>query len=96
MQADTVDDYYVAGQGWSFLLDAWLPPLIASGLFSSTLAWSAEDIPKLWSAIQKIKGTTVSGGDMVTDIKHLIRGLNTWKKPRMFMGWDDACYQRKC
>jgi len=42
-----------------------------------------ERLPELWSAIQKVKGTRVIGAAK-EEVEYLVRGLEQWRKPRVF------------
>jgi hypothetical protein len=82
--ANAVDTYYIGGGDWSsFMLDSWLPPLIASGLFNG-LCYKMDDIIQIWKKVQALKGTRVWGAHP-EELKRLLRALNEWKKPRIFM-----------
>jgi len=92
LTSDPVDNYYEGGsQGFTFCLDSWLPPLIASGLFGGYLL--SEKTADIWKAIQKVKGTTVIGV-YKREVDHLLHGLATWRKPRVFMGMPDGFASR--
>lgn len=90
LTANAVDNYYARNDhGGTFDLAAWLPPLIAAGkLFGGSLLY--EPMPKLWAAIQRIKGTTVIGAER-DEVERLVVGMRQWRKPRVFYGRSVRC-----